>query len=213
MPGLEIRFQLATPMRAPEQPIHLDGVLAWAAVDEAGGDFAAQDDLPLELYESADGRRVWKASRLVLDTVHRQMLPMFRTFEPWQWGTDRGEIYRGGPNKLHPGTGPYKAYQMAVPLVQVASVRAWCIGQPERIGELLARVTHLGKLARLDMGRVAGREIVPCDQAHERWKWRTMPEPMPGYRPAVMTLMPPYWRREARTLAWEPTAALMQVPD
>lgn len=210
MSPLEIRFRLVTPMRAPEQPIHLDALLAWAAVDAAGGDLAAQDDLPLELH-AADGRRVWKASRLVFQPLHRQMMPMTRTFDPWAWAMDRGRVYTGGGNRLDPGMGPYKAYQIYVPLVQVERVRAWCIGEAERIGELLARVTHLGKLARLDMGRVLSREILPCAEARERWKCRTMPEPLPGYRPAVMTLMPPYWRREMRTVAWEPSAALVRA--
>lgn len=207
MQPLQVTFEIDTPMRAPEEPIHLDALLAWAAVEEAGGDIAAQERLPLERYEAKDGQWVWCASRVIPRVLFRDQMPAIRAFRPADWARAKGEVFQGGPNKVSPGTGPYKAYQFSIPTIQVDFARAWCIGDPHRVVDLLDRVSHLGKLRRLGCGRVRTVRVEKDPLAEERWKLRTMPDAQEGYRQAHMTLRPPYWDRRARALAWEPPLA------
>lgn len=210
MRPLEIRFRLVTMMRAPELPLHLDALLAWAAVDEAGGDLEAQWSLPLAKFahQSNEDRWVWQASRVIPITINRQTMPTIRTFDPVQWAIDKDQVYVGGPNKLTPGTGPYKSYQMVAQMLQAPEAVAWCVGNPDRIGALLARVPTIGKLGRLDCGRIGS--VAVLDDPHpsrERWRLRTMPVRGDDYYAAQMVLRPPYWRRSDAEGAFEPKAA------
>lgn len=205
MEPVRVVFRLATPMVAPRHPIHLDALLAWSAVEAAGGDLNAQEDLPLERFQGEDGEWCWKASRVVPDVVHRTSMPMSRRFMLWDWAEDLDVRYEGGPKVLKPGTGPYKAYQMRFDLQQAPHAVAWAVGDPDRIRELLDRVSSLGKLARLGCGEIREVEVLP-DPARENWKLRTLPVAVEGYRKTMATVRPPYWRRGARRVAWEPPA-------
>ncbi|NCA72644.1 MAG: hypothetical protein EOM91_21830 [Sphingobacteriia bacterium] len=209
MGPLCVRFRLVTPMRSPEQPIHLDALLAWAAVEAAHGDLGAQDRLPLERYTGADGRWVWKASRVFIPVVARGREPMIRSFEPWNWGDDKGTVYLDSPNNLKAGTGPFKGHLFGVSTLQAEAAYAWCVGDRAQIAELLVRVTNLGKLRRLDFGRIAQITVAEDPDALERWQVRALPDERPGYRTSLQTLRPPYFDRALREPAWEPPAALV----
>lgn len=208
MNPVAVRFHLSTPMCAPDHPLHLDSLLAWAAVDRAGGDLAAMDDLPLARHTEADGRWVWCASHVLYQVLWRNPVPFTRAFEPWQWGEDKDVAFAKGPNVVTQGTGPYKGYQLMARGLQVAVAVAWAVGDSQGIADLLGRVRNLGKLARLDMGRVGRIEVVPDEQAAELWRVRAMPAELPGYARSVETLRPPYFRRDQREDAWVPGADL-----
>lgn len=212
MQPLHIVFRLSTPMRAPEAPIHLDALLAWSAV-HAGSvpDLTRQDKLPLDIYRAADGAWVWKASQLVFQTGHRQSLPMTRRLDIDECARDQ-HVRFDAPrlNVLTPGTGPFKSYAFRSPLVDVNEAHAWCVGDKADIIDLLRRITHVGKLARIDCGRVANVDVLDDpDPSAERWTIRTMPDARPSFNAAIATLRPPYWQREARVSAWEPNRALL----
>lgn len=209
MGPLCVRFRLVTPMRAPEQPIHLDALLAWAAVDATQGDLSAQNTLPLERYTGADGRWVWKASRVFLPVVARGREIMIRSFEPWNWGDDRGTVYLKGPSALKAGTGPFKGHLIGLSTLQVEEAYAWCVGDRAEVAALLAGVKNLGKLRRLDFGRIGQITVSDDPTALERWQLRAMPDEHPGYRRSLQTVRPPYFDRALREPAWEPSAALV----
>jgi hypothetical protein len=203
-----IRFHLSTPLCSPDHPLHLDSLLAWAEVDRAGGDLAAMDNLPLARHTGADGRWVWCASHVVYQVLWRNPIPYTRAFEPWQWGEDKDCVFAKGPNVVTQGSGPCKGYQLMARGLQVPVAVAWAVGDPEGIADLLGRVRNLGKLARLDMGRVGRVEVVPDEHAAEWWRLRAMPAELPGYARSVETLRPPYFRRDLREDVWVPDAEL-----
>ena len=208
MEALRITFRLATPMVAPTHPIHLDALLAWAAVEKAGGDIAAQEWLPLAIHGDREGGPwCWQASQVIpREVVTRDQLPMTRAFDPWTWADDRDKRFQGGPKTLKPGTGPYKAHQLRLPLQQALSAVAWAVGDVHHIRDLLDRVESLGKLARIGCGEIAAVTVEPDPLARERWRLRTMPTPTDGYRRTMATVRPPYWRRAGRIEAWSPPA-------
>jgi len=208
MQPLAIRFSLITEMILPEAPIHLDALLAWAAVDAAGGDLAAQDALPLDRHTAEDGAWVWKASMLATSPVEiRNNVPMVRSFEPWQSGMDKGEVYEGGPNVMTTGTGPYKAYIFTRHSGLIKEARAWCVGDLEKVTALLSRLTHIGKLSRLDFGRIESVDV-KADEDTNAWKFRVIPWEADGYDKTHECVRPPYWKRENRVVAWRPRALL-----
>lgn len=205
MEPFRVAFHFVTPVRAPDAPIHLDALLAWAAVDAAGGDLSAQEDLPLARHETDSGW-VWKASRLVFRDIHgRGVMPSIRAFRMGEWADERGRYYAGGrENKFKSGTGPYKAYMFSHPLLVAGRAEAWGIGDRIEIERLLLRVSHIGKLRRLDLGRISAFQVGLCEEAERLWRLRVMPEPADGYRRVVSPLRAPYWDRSKRVAAWEP---------
>ena len=204
MEALRLTFRLATAMVDPGHPVHLDAVLAFAAVQAAGGDLAAAERLPLERHEPQAAPWCWKASRIVPHVVLRDVLPVTRAFEPWAWAEDRDVRYAGGPRVLTGGTGPYKSYQLRFGMIQADVAIAYALGERAGIEALLAGIHHLGKLARLGCGEIVSVRVEPDEAARECWAYRTLPDQRPGYRAALATVRPPYWRRGDRTRAWEP---------
>lgn len=210
--ALHVRFTLITPMRAPDAGIHLDALLAWSAVHASMPPvIARQEDLPLEKYTAADGRWVWKASRLIFRATHRQALTLTRRLDVDEIARDQGHAFEATKlNVLTPGTGPYKSYAFRAPLVQVDTAEAWCVGDRQAVKDALQSITHVGKLSRVDCGRIGSISITEDDEPQrERWRLRTMPESAPGYYATAATLRAPYWKRENRDHAWEPSAELL----
>jgi CRISPR type IV-associated protein Csf3 len=204
MEPLRVECRLQTPMAESGHPLHLDALLAWARVDEADGDIAVNDDLPLERFEPEGGDWVWRASVMAGVVLWRQQVPFVRSYQAWVWAEDHGRTYVSGRNTFPMGTGPYKGYDMRRGMVQIDRLAAYCVGDPTAIRRLLGRVTNLGGLRRWDAGRVGEWSVTPDPEALTLWERRVMPVPLPGYRRAMQTLRPPYWDRARHSEAWVP---------
>lgn len=213
MTPLRIDFHLETPVKVPEYPIHLDGVLAWAAVQEGvlqGISMEeAQKHLPLEIARQ-DEHEVWKASWIDFSHGPRMAYPMSRPFEVQSIILDMGHAYKWKRrNKWdeYVDSGVNKAYLFTHPVRLSSMARAWCVGDKDQLNYLLNTwITHLGKLARLDMGRIKDITIMEDKRALDRWSWRTLPWPKENYISVYETTSPPYWKRENRQKAWIPDA-------
>lgn len=212
MQPIKVTFHLVSPMVAPDRPIHLDALLAWAAVHRAGGDLSALGSLPLDWW-NGDGEWVWKASVVVPEVIHRDRMPMARPFDPWTGGADRGEVFHGGadlPAGEKGSTGPYKAYFLSYSLLQAPRAFAWAVGDREAVADLLGELDHLGKLGRIGLGEIASVDVVGDPEAEAMWRLRTMASPVDGYHRSVGTVRPPYWDRSGRRECWEPPLSRMR---
>lgn len=209
MKPLRITFTLNRPLRHPEYPIHLDALLAWAAVREAEragspDPLAAQEHLPLASH-GAGADAVWCASQLIfapIEPPHTHLL--VKRFELDALASGRGKVFSSGRNVFTPGSGPFKAFMVMHPMVWTRQVVAYAVGDPERIRELLAAVQSIGKLRRLKMGNIVSRDMVEDERAHAAWRYRVMPAPEPGYAALEANTRPPYWDRTARRVAYAP---------
>lgn len=216
MKPLRIEWTLARPLRVPEMPIHADALLAWAAVreaEEAGHPepFSVQEDLPLA-QEDGDGGAVWCASQLIwANSAPPQQLVTTKRFEVDELATRRGKVYAGGPSTMTQGTGPYKAFVITTPVVWTSRVVAYVVGERERVAELLARITHIGKQRRMGLGLISSVSVKDDPTAAERWRLRVMPRPQPGYEQVVAVTRPPYWAQERRQAAWMPLTIPSEV--
>lgn len=205
---LRVRAYLKGPMRRPDHPIHLDGLLGWSAAREALE--AARDattavaNLPLERRNG-----VWAASALhCAVTGGQQVLFRARRID-YARIAEQGEVLidKVKPSELRQETGKLKGYTLYDSIAWTPTATAWCIGEPERVRELLASITHIGKLRRLGFGAIAHWEVVEDPQAETLWRWRALPEaavPGDGYALARVTLHPPYHDRTRQANGWVP---------
>lgn len=193
-------------MRVPDSPIHMDALLAWAAVDEAteaGSDdpIASQHDLPLQRVGDpwcfAASMLMWSAS----DPAYP--LHMTRPTRVSDYAQGRA-YFEPGADKLTLGSGRHKAYLYSHRMAMVREVRAYGIGDIERVGELLRRVKSIGKLRRHCAGDVTSLEVHPDATAADRWKVRVLPFEAEGYARVHATVRPPYWDRSAMVAAYMP---------
>jgi CRISPR type IV-associated protein Csf3 len=103
-------------------------------------------------------------------------------------------------------SGHQKNYSFLYPVVSAPSVVGFCVGDRQRIADLLgAHLKHFGKRASRGHGRV-GRIIVDEDlQALSLWEQRNLPWPREGYEPVAAPARPPYWDRSRNMMVWRPT--------
>jgi len=195
---LKINWTFTRPIIKNDHPIHLDALLAWAAVkmaEEQGmiDHFDAQDDLPIA--KTPDG--IWKASMLVKSNSRSSLLfPMTKPFNVY---LDDADIYYEKKNvHFTPGTGRFKAFDLRVQAEWCSEINAWCIGDEKKIKKLLSKITNIGKLARNNFGAIKECRITEDPMAEELWQVRTLrlPENAPvrqGYAKAMRVCTPPYW--------------------
>ena len=220
MVPLKITFCFSSPVAGDsDYPIHLDGLLAWARVDEATKAGAAnpwqeQDDLPLAKAGNGDDW-VWQASRLAFTPkAPRQLVNQQRKCDPDRFYADFERKYwkptRGDtPPTINPLSGQQRAYQFYVPIQWMEKAEAWCVGDEARVRELLSRIDHVGKMGRNGFGLISRMDIEVDGGAQQQWKLRVLPLDVSGlesvsYGEVLSTPRAPYWEKTHRVLMREP---------
>lgn len=205
MVPLRVAWTLRAPMIVPEYLIHLDALLAWAAVDEAGM-LEAQEQLPLG---RVDG--VWQASALRLIPLSEiRSVPMVRRYDEMAFldAIDQ-KVTTCDAALLCSSSGRYRAY-----LMQGKSrwydIEAWCVGDKEGVARLLRRIGQIGKLRRNSHGKVHTFLVEEDPRALELWQWRVLPAGFSrkisgvDYQPLRHAVSPPYWNPLSRVDAVMP---------
>lgn len=116
--------------------------------------------------------------------------------------------FHGKRGRIDTSAATYKAYRMPVFYRAALWVEWYCVGDAERIQDLLSTLTHLGKKTVQGWGRVARWEVTPVDMDWSVWRdgclmrgipryhWpREMGEPKIG----LYGVRPPYWDRRNQT--------------
>ena len=191
MQAFVVRWRLSTPMVVPERPLHLDALLASARVDAHLRDgkpleeaLLEQENLPLAKADGPDGSWVWKASQLLFQPVSPPTnVQMTRRMDVDVMAADRERVFTSRRQTVRIGTGPFRNYDLRVPV-------QW---QEE--------VTALGRLRRNGWGRIAALSVDPALPGEaDHWKQRTLPlsflpQALPAHQPTQGTCRPPYWER------------------
>lgn len=208
MEPLRISGRMRGLMVEPERPIAFDGVLAWSAVEIARLEGAenpleAQERLPLE---RDNERGVWKASwvfRRYESPLQRRQQVKRADVPAMLDGRNRGH-WAGALDKVSIGTGMYKGAVLDRTYRQVSEVVAWCIGDRDRIEELLGMIQGLGPLRRQGFGRISEWTVEAAPEARDRWMQRSLPDNPGGFLRSSGALSPPYWRQDRVQPIWTP---------
>jgi CRISPR type IV-associated protein Csf3 len=196
-------------MAIPNHPVHLDALLAYAAVSRAEAEgiafseaIAAQDRLPLQKWKH-NGSEGYCASCLYLQEPAESPFQTSITSRPELdlFAEARRNGHKVGKNTFPVGTGAFKQFQIKIPRRSYKGATAWCIGIPEQITDLLGDLLAIGKFARNAFGRIHSVAVEPDSEAAQRWMRRNLPEganldPEATYFPAAAATYPPYWKRE-----------------
>ena len=87
---------------------------------------------------------------------------------------------------------------------------AWCIGNRERVTELLACLTHIGKMGRNGWGLLESVTVENDEEAKAKWALRVLPKSLADeqsgvtYAKVMSPPRAPYWNKLARVEMLEP---------
>jgi len=229
---LRITWRLASPMVAARLPLHLDALIGYAVAEEAmrsGLTDSAQIDervraLPLALELRGDSA-CWQASAVMPvpgQAPLNSMRSWTRKTDPYDYTrriegrqldirATRGPATK--PIELQPFAlkidmqrGPMKQMFKHFPVRFVQEVQAYCVGDEDRIVELLdpqaGYITALGAKRRMGFGRIIGFDIQHDTAAKELWQSRVLPWPHDGAIPVVAATQGAYWDAANSTHAY-----------
>lgn len=191
MIGLRVECRLAGPWVPPAFGLHLDGLLAWARVQEClqQGAEAGEPDyenilasLPLQRDPATSA---WCAS--LFATVgwagqERRYLTAKTPVEAMCREIIAGSLEAKGGAKIDTVRGLAKNGQAFFTAEHAQGLRAWCVGDPDDIVHLLTSFVHgVGQKTRSGFGSmIEGPDgscwtVVEDEEAHQKWRYRSMP--------------------------------------
>lgn len=181
----------------PNEPIHLDALLAWALAPMQGQTGLQRDQIPrtveLPLMRQRIGAHwVWRASALLPDGPQAETLQFWRK----RFRERRAELAAGSPNLTN---GTYRDWNVPIPIMLTRRLVAYASGNRKACKRALRQVRHLGKKRGYGLGKIVGMDF---DEVAEDWSltrdgmaMRWMPDPA-GTR--LVRLRPPYWHPHER---------------
>ena len=102
--------------------------------------------------------------------------------------------------------GTFKQMFKFFPVRSVTRLQAWCIGDEDRLAELLSPeagyLTYLGGKARMGHGRITSFDMAHDPVAADKWSNRVLPWSEPSCVEVQAATQMPYWDAANRTRAW-----------
>lgn len=212
MQAMKVTFKLAAPLFIDsEYPIHLDGLLAYACVQEMelageGDCWNKVDDHMGSILARTQGEQwVWKASKLIVSAASELMfLNQIRKSDPQMYFEDlhspanpsgvvvvgrtrKGAVKAFNPQtfKIDTGSGQLRGYQWLSASKWVHDITAYAVGDIQMVESYLHQHIHfVGKVGRNGYGRIASIEVSAHD-GEEDWMQRVLPLSEPGKKGAV----------------------------
>ena len=221
MTPLKLTWKLASPIVVSAFPLHLDALVAFAMAEEgkqqdlAGWDMNATLELPIERAVRGD-LGCWKASALLpVEPGEHSMRFWTKKSDPYDYATrlEAGQLDVMTKMPLKPYgikfdqvRGQFKQMYKWLPVRSVRQVQAWCVGDEDRLNELLAPlagyITYLGAKTRMGYGRVIDFTMEADETANDCWSKRILPWQDDGCIQVEAATQPPYWDINNRRAAW-----------
>ena len=225
-----VEFDLCSPIQMDYLPIHLDGLIAWALLQDEIQAFLKGErenapnpaDCDSSLYASLPLKRengVYCASVILPGQVDGQSTRYFtRGSDAESLATlgireseGRGTLIRNMKNmrRIFTSGGALKAGFEINQVQHVPTCVGYGIGDIESVQSLLkAHVAGLGKNRAKGHGSISDIRVEEDELAHEHWKLRAMPSQFDGGVPIITPVRPPYWNKSLRQVAYLPKELL-----
>lgn len=217
MEPCRVTFRFANLVSVSDSPTHLDGLLAWASVEQARrNDDADLDRAAASLPLARSGEpEVFCASALQFDYMSP---PSFRTLvrktdvDDYAAALAHGRISLARPrDQLPVGAGPLRNYLVSYSVRQAAAATAWCIGDIDAVRNLLAEIKHVGRFGRMGYGLIVETTVEHDEEAVAKWKLRHLPWREDGYIPCLGNFQAPYWDKTTMTEVFSPPPQPLSV--
>lgn len=193
----------------PAMPIHLDDVLAAAAVikykknNSSCGEIdydAIINELPIDKH-SAGNEWVYKASALTYESIQGKfMRPYSQRINQTDFAVCKNNgTLKTGITSINYGSGPLKASIGLTPTAAKVVCIGYCIGDNESINELLGHLTNLGKRHNRGQGEIINVKVTK-NADDQLWRRRHLPAVMSDLKLDDHALVskigtrPPYWK-------------------
>ncbi|QCC57261.1 hypothetical protein [Natrinema thermotolerans] len=228
-----LELDLASPPASSDEYMHLDGPLSYAAgVESIGHDGLDQledggepeyfaDEMPLARYESGD-EWVWACSAAA---IAREPDGSMRTEQEWHTSRWRSRFddepqHQAKQTQVATSSGPYKAYDAALPYVETDTLVFLYEPAPDadplRVPALLeAHVPHIGKKGSQGYGMIRDMHLYDVSDTVESAIYndgrvlRSLPASfadrvIAGVHMQRRTTKPPYWHAHNQNMAFAP---------
>lgn len=232
-----LEIDLESPPASSDEYIHLDGPLSYAAgvesighdgldkLEDGGEPEYFEDEMPLSRYEHGD-EWVWACSAAAVARNDGGELRTEREWNATRWRSrfDHEPQHQAKKTQVHTSSGPYKAYDAALPYIQTSRLVFLYEPAPDvdprRPAQLLeAHVPHIGKkgsqgygmIRRLNLYDVS--EYVDSAIYHDGRVLRSLPAAfadrvVEGVTYQRRTTKPPYWHAHNQCMAIPPFVEL-----
>lgn len=203
MTPLEVRAHLRGAVCLPHGGVALDGLLAWAQCTVEGrpppatADDCTPVDIPVELEPEGRFHLASVAHYEVERCENRWLNRRFPLPEAQEMGHAK-------LRRVNLAAGAQKTYRLPLETQHVRHdvLTWWCIGDRERVLDLLGMVGYVGKKRSTGLGKVARWEVEPCEPwpgfpvVRDGKPLRSLPPDWPGLvesAHAMRCLTFPYW--------------------
>lgn len=196
-------------MAIPNRPMHLDDLLAAAAVKEythgIQEDLAVIDydsithHLPVEKHHQGEDW-VYKASIVMFESlIGKFMRPVTRRIDVVNYAIEHNKgTLKSGVKKVNTMSGALKTSVDFIPSCAYTKAIAYCVGNQDAVTKLLSRLRYIGKKHNRGQGKLLNFIVQPCAQDNA-WVYRHLPVSMSDLATNDHSLVynigikPPYW--------------------
>lgn len=210
MEPLRVRAVTVSPV-ASNDPVTLDGVLAWAMVTEAlaGRTFPRVDapiwqPLPLAMERQVDGLPLWRSTDFAPVNLTKGSTHIHRrtSDNPYGMPALRGTLGEKRPRRYpNEQSGPYMNFRVPEKRHIAEAWEATCVGNRAEVERLLGYAQYFGKAPKRGCGFVAEWTVEPLGAEFSFYDERGEPlRPIPVEGNIGVGVMqgwtPPYWLKE-----------------
>lgn len=184
----------------PDEPIHLDALIAWALAPMhcKKADLTREDepeDIPLPLMKKQiNGSWVWQASALFPEGETIESMSYIRK----RFRESRVDLTTGSPNLTQ---GKYRGYNIPMPILCCTKMSAYASGNRKSVKKLLRQIKYLGQKRRSRIISIETEETEENYSLEMHGKvMRWLPDEA-GTR--LVRPRPPYWNNVGRVSCLE----------
>ena len=186
----------------PNEPLHLDALLAWTLAPRQGLNVPSRSERPADVRlplvrQRFGGTWVWRASAIMPDDAGGEDLRFWRK----RFRSSRVDITEGSPNLTN---GPYRDWNMPMPVFLARRMVAYASGSRKRVKKALKEVKYLGRKRSMGYGKITGMEFERMEEDYSLMRDGVAQRWLPDADgPRLVRPRPPYWHPMGRVQCCE----------